>query len=521
MTLSPSHPVTLSPSSASSAAAPYDLIVIGAGAAGSTAAFEARGRGARVAMIERWKVGGTCLNAGCDPTKALVRAAGVVHEARGASRFGIDVGDVRPDWPAVIDRVERVIDTIRGGDGDRNIREAGIDLRKEQARLRSAHEVEVAGDILRGEAVILAVGVRAFIPDIPGLRETGFITNIEAVRLPTLPRSLAIIGGGTIAMEFAQIFARFGVAVTVLGKNPRLLPREEPELADILRDCLADEGIRIETGVTIEGVSRDGGHKRLAAHRGSTASRIDVEVDEILVAAGRIPNVDDLGLEAAGVRYDGEGIVADATLRTTAPGVWAIGDCVAGAPRYTSLADHHARVVVHNALGGLPAREATTPVVPTAVFTDPELGRVGLTEAEARQAGLNVRAETVPTRDLARAVITGETAGGVKLVADAMSGRLVGGSVLATGGGELLGEIALAVRLGLTGHAIADTLHAYPTFSEGVFWTARELAKPEMVGQEATRGVEAPRGDVEALNEGGGSRGPEGERRTTGGGSGT
>jgi pyruvate/2-oxoglutarate dehydrogenase complex dihydrolipoamide dehydrogenase (E3) component len=479
-------------------AAPYDLIVVGAGAAGSTAASEARGQGARVAMVEQWKVGGTCLNAGCDPTKALVRAAHALYETRTASRFGIEVEDARVDWPRVIDRVERVIDTIRGGDGDRNIREAGIDLRKGHARLHSPTEVAVEGDFLRGEAVILATGVRAFVPAIPGLREAGFITNVEAVTLPVLPRSLVIIGGGTIAMEFAQVFARFGVQVTVLGRNPRLLSLEEPELVDMLRDLLEQEGVRIETGVTLEGVSSAGGRKRIVARR--DGARFEIETDEILVAAGRTPQVEDLGLESAGVNYDATGIIADATLRTSAPGVWAAGDCVAGSPRFTSLADHQGRVAAHNALGGLPVRDAIETVVPTAVFTDPELGRVGLTEAAARQAGHEVRAETVPMRDLARAVITGETAGAVKLVADAVTGRMLGGSVLAAGGGELLGEIALAIRLGLTCHAIADTLHAYPTFSEGVFWTAWELAKPEDAGHEATRGVEAPRGDVDAVD---------------------
>ncbi|HLL49561.1 MAG TPA: FAD-dependent oxidoreductase, partial [Thermomicrobiales bacterium] len=378
----------------SKATAPYDLIVIGAGAAGSTAAAEARSQGARVAMAEQWKVGGTCLNAGCDPTKALVRAAHALHESRAAGRFGIAVEGASADWPRVMDRVERVIDTIRGGDGDRNIREAGIDLRKGHARLRSRHEVEVGGDVLRGGAVILATGVQAFIPSIPGLLEVGFITNVEAVTLPMLPRSLAVIGGGTIAVEFAQIFARFGVDVTVLCRNPRLLPLEEPELADILRDLLVKEGVRIETGVTLERVTLEGGRKRITGHR--DGSQLEIEADEILVAAGRIPNVEDLGLEVAGIDFNKTGIVADSTLQTTAPGVWAAGDCVAGAPRFTSLADHQARVAAHNALGGTPVRDAAESVVPTAVFTDPELGRVGLTESAARNAGYAVRAETVP-----------------------------------------------------------------------------------------------------------------------------
>lgn len=473
---------------------PYDLIVVGAGAAGSTAAAEARANGARVAMVEQWKVGGTCLNAGCDPTKALVRAAKLLHEARTADRFGIIVEHARADWPAVIARVEWVIDTIRGGDGDRNIRESGVDLRKGHARFRAPGEIEVAGDVLRGNAVILAVGARAAIPAVPGLSEAGYITNVEAVTLQTLPRSLAILGAGVVAIEFAQIFARFGVQVTVLSRNPRFLPYQEPELAASLRELLEAEGVRIETGVSLERVTHERGGKRLVAWR--EKARFEIAADEILVAAGRTPNLEDLGLEEAGVVANENGIVVDATLRTSAPGVWAAGDCVAGAPRYTALADYHARVAAFNALGGTPPRQANDRVVPSAIFTDPELGRVGLTETEARAAGFHVRAETVPMRDLARAVITGETAGSVKLVADASTGRLLGGSVLASGGAELLGEIALAVRLGLDCRSIADTLHAYPTFSEGVFWTAWELAKPKEAGLEAVRGVAAPRAEI-------------------------
>lgn len=467
----------------------YDLIVIGAGAAGSTAAFEAQALGARVAMIEEWRVGGTCLNVGCDPTKAMVHAAGVLHEAQSAARLGLTIPQATADWPAVVARVQQVIDTIRGGDGDSNIRNAGITLFKEHARIVAPGTVAAGDELLRGRAILLATGARAHVPNLPGLAETGFITNIEAVELPSLPRSLAIIGAGTIALEFAQIFARFGVQVTILSRRPRLLPQEEPELAEALQQHLAAEGIRIETNVVLKQVAVDANGKRLEGEQGKRP--FSVTAEEILVATGRSPRLDDLGLAEAGVMHNAAGVIVDEALRTTAPGIWAAGDCVAGAPRFTPVADAHARSVVQQVMGGPPPRQAAQAVTPTVIFTDPELGRVGLTAAQALQAGHTVRAALVPVRDLARAVITGKTSGVVKLVAEAESGRLLGGSVLAPGGGELLGEIALALRLGLPAGAICDTMHAYPTFSESVFWTAWELGKPYEAGLEAVRGVSA------------------------------
>lgn len=468
-----------------------DFLVIGAGAAGSTAAAEARALGARVAMVERWKVGGTCLNAGCDPTKALVRAARVMHEARHAQHFGITIGQIEVDWPGVIARVERVIDTIRGGDGDQNIRDSGVDLRKGHATFRGPAEIEVNGDVIHAESILLATGVRPVIPDIPGLKETGYITNIEAVTLPTLPRAMVIVGTGVIALEFAQVFARFGVAVTILGRNSAFLPHEEPELAARLRDLLEGEGIQIETGVIVEHVARQDARKRLRVQR-QDGERIDLEVDEILVATGRTPNIDEMKPELAGVQISPAGVVVDPFLRTSADNIWAAGDCVAGAPRFTPIADQQGRIAAHNALRRDPLLAISESVVPVAIFTDPELARAGLTEAQARQAGYAVQTAEVPIGNLARGVIAGETVGMVKLVADAVHGTLLGGSVLAANGAELLGEIALAVRLGLGARDICETLHAYPTFSEGVFWTAWEMAKPLGVGQEATRGVESP-----------------------------
>ncbi|MGH2557975.1 MAG: dihydrolipoyl dehydrogenase family protein [Thermomicrobiales bacterium] len=473
----------------------FDLIVIGAGGAGSTAASEAVERGATVALIERWKVGGTCLNAGCDPTKTMVRSAEIVHLARHAKRFGIDVDGARVDWQAVMRRVERVIDTIRGGDGDQNIRDSGVALFKAAARFRGPNVIEVGGEEIRGDKIIIATGARNKIPAIAGLAEAGYITNNEAVALPRLPRSLAIIGGGVVGTEFAQIFARFGVDVTLIGSRQRLLPREESELTAELEGYLTRDGVRVLTPAHVGRVALDGAEKVL--HAVWNEEQVAVRCEEILIAVGRTPVVEDLSLESAGIAFTSEGITVDDELRTTGENVWAIGD-VTGIKPFTHVADYQARIAEHNALSGLPSRAADYRAIPHVNFTDPELGRVGLTEAEARAARFDVKCATVRPRDLARAITAGETDGMVKLVADRATGQILGGHVLAARGGELLPEIALAMRMRLPVSAIAETVHAYPTLAEAVFWAAFELAKPDDPAMDAVRGVSAPAGQVPA-----------------------
>ena len=478
----------------------YDLVVIGAGGAGSTAAAEAVARGARVALVERWKVGGTCLNVGCDPTKTLVRSAEVRHLVRQAARFGIDVGEARTDWPAVRERVERVIDTIRGGDGEQNIRESGVRLFKGHARFHSPHEIDVAGGapvMLRADKVIVATGAALVAPPVTGLVEAGYISNVEAVALPRLPGSLAVVGAGVVGVEFAQVFARLGVEVTLFAPGQRILPAEDDDLTTVLEGVLRREGMRIETEARVTQVAVEDGPggrvKRVMAER--DGAPVEARVEEILVATGRAPVVSGMDLEAAGVAYGPDGIEVDETLRTTAPSVWAAGDVTGIAP-YTHVADYQARIAELNALGGRPSRRADYRVVPRVTFTDPELARVGLTEREARAAGYEVRCATVRVRDLARALTAGETDGLVKLVTERGTGQVLGGHVLAARGGELLGEIALAMRTGLPVSALSDTIHAYPTFSEGVFWAAYELAKPGDPALDAACGVSAPAGDV-------------------------
>lgn len=473
----------------------FDLVVIGAGGAGSTVAFDAVNRNVKVAMIERWKVGGTCLNVGCDPTKTLVRAAAVAHSARHASRYGIEIPAFTVDWTAVMDRVARVIDTIRGGDGDANVRNAGIALFKSHARFRDANTLMLEdGQIISADKVVIATGAAERVPTIDGLLDVGYITNMEAVALPALPRSLAIIGGGVIAVEFAQIFARFGVEVTILGSSDHLLPKEEPALADALQTVLEHEGIRVETGVRVTHVDRDGENKVLRAEGGGKAQ--SWSASEILLAAGRAPVVDGLDLENAGVEYSPkDGIAVDAQLRTTAPNIWAVGDVTNVYP-FTHVADYQARIAEHNALSGEAPHAADYAAIPWATFTDPELSRVGMTEDEAIEAGHDAVSATVQMKDLARAITSGETAGMVKLVADRSTGRILGGHILAANGGELIAEVGLAMRTGLVVQEIAKTVHAYPTMSEAVFWTAYELSKPPVPSFTDVRGIQAPAGEV-------------------------
>jgi pyruvate/2-oxoglutarate dehydrogenase complex dihydrolipoamide dehydrogenase (E3) component len=472
----------------------FDLIVIGAGGAGSTVAGEANNRGARVAMIERWKVGGTCLNVGCDPTKTLVRSAQVLHLARHEERFGIHADNVRANWPSVMQRVERVIDTIRGGDGDQNVRDSGVALYKGEGRFVSPHEVAVNGEGLSAGKIVIATGAKEKIPPIEGLAQAGFITNVEAAALPDLPRSLAIVGGGVVAAEFAQIFARFGVQVTILGSADRLLPREDEELTIRLEAVLAREGVDVQTGVRVERVTMADGLKCLTGQRdGRTLEHCRVE--QILVATGRTPVLVPLQLDKAGVEATRRGVIVDDELRTNVPHIWAVGDATGLYP-FTHIADYQARIAEHNAMSGQPPQKADYTAVPWTTFTDPELARVGMTEREAIDAGYDVKCATVEIKDLARAITSGETDGLVKLVMDRATRRLLGGHILAANAGEMLSEVVLTMRAGLPIDAIADTIHSYPTLSEGVFWAAFDLAKPETAAMGAARGHGVAYGDV-------------------------
>jgi pyruvate/2-oxoglutarate dehydrogenase complex dihydrolipoamide dehydrogenase (E3) component len=327
---------------------------------------------------------------------------------------------------------------------------------------------------LRGDQFLIATGARASIPSINGLGRTRYITSDDVPTLDALPTSLAIVGAGPIGVEYAQIFARLGVEVTLVGSRSHILPREEPALREALLEVLCGEGIRWEPGVRVDHATSRRGIKVLRGERDDES--VEIEAAEIMIAAGREPNVDRLGLADAGVQSGGHGIQVDPFLRTSNPGIYAAGD-VTGIYGFTHVADYQARIVEHNLVHDDQPLKADYRVVPWVTYTDPELARVGLTEEEARAGGFDVVTATMPFADVSRAVTMDARAGMVKLVGDRMQGTILGGHVLGASAGELIGEIAVAMEGRLPVDVIARTIHPYPTMSEGVFWAAFQAAE--------------------------------------------
>jgi len=449
----------------------YDLLVIGAGAAGSSAATAAAERGHRVALVERDKIGGTCLNYGCDPTKALLHTADLLDRARHANRYGLNIAGAAADWPAVQACIRQIVDQVRGGADDqvrKDMAKQGIDVLGGVARFQSPHEITVGGQTIRAEQIIIATGSQAVVPDIPGLRDTGFLTNKEAIWLPQVPRRLAIVGGGPIGVEFAQLFQRFGAEVTVLEQGPALLPKDDRELADMLCGLLSGAGIRMETEVKLNSVRRAQAGKALT-FRCPDRSQEELVVDDILIAVGYKPALDTLNLAAAGVGTGEDGVVVDPTLRTSARHIWAAGDVVGGY-QFTHVAYEQGRLAARNAFAAQP-QPFDDRVIPWVTYTNPELAHVGKTEQQLREEGIAFRVGRKPVGEVERAVATGQTDGVVKLLVGD-EGRLLGGHILAANAGELIDPVTLAMRAGLPADMLATAILPYPTMAEGVRWAA-------------------------------------------------
>ena len=448
----------------------YDVVSIGGGTAGMTVARLASAAGARVCLVDREHLGGDCLYTGCVPTKTLVASARLLHEIRRAPSFGVDVAGARLNYSAVRGRVHKVMAEIAATESPEVFRDLGIDVKFGEASFVSPTQLQVGSEMMSAEKFVVATGSRAVIPPIPGLDKAQPLTNVGLLELEELPESLAIIGSGPIGTEFSQIFCRFGTRVTVIDRAEQILPREDPETAGLLMEVLANEGVRYLCGATVTRVTKTDVGSLVEVERESGATSL--EARQILVAVGRRPNVESLNLDRAGVEFDSSGIRTDDYLRTTAPNVWACGD-VAGKYQFTHVAYEQAVAVARNLQGK--RTKWNDAVVPWTTFTDPELARAGLTEAEARERyGGKVRAIQLPFAQIDRALCEGEPQGLIKLITipgwthGRFGGEVVGAHILGRSAGELLPEILVAMRSRLPIGLVARPIHVYPTLGLGI-----------------------------------------------------
>lgn len=442
----------------------YDLVVVGGGTAGLVSAVGAAGLGARVALVERHLLGGDCLNVGCVPSKALIRSARAAAEARRAPRLGIGVGAVEPDFGAIMRRMRERRAGISPNDSAERLQRAGIHVFFGNATFTSGRTLEVAGRSLRFNRAVIATGGRPTVPPVPGLADVSYLTNETLFSLTELPRHFLVIGGGPIGCELAQAFARFGSTVTVLHRAPHVLHREDPDAASIVQRRLIADGVRLELGVKLLEAMSDRGQVRLRFERSNGAGVADATGDRLLIAAGRAPNVEGLGLEAAGVRVSKQGVIVNDRLQTSNRRIYAAGD-VCSSFQFTHAADAMARIVIQNALF-YGRRRASALVIPWCTYTDPEVAHVGLYEEEARTRGRDVQSITVGLAEVDRAVIDDETDGFVRVHHE--RGRLLGCTIVASHAGELIGEASFALTHRRTLSDLSATIHPYPTQAEAL-----------------------------------------------------
>jgi pyruvate/2-oxoglutarate dehydrogenase complex dihydrolipoamide dehydrogenase (E3) component len=443
----------------------YTMVVLGAGPAGLVAAAGAAGLGAKVALIEKHLLGGDCLNVGCVPSKAVIRAARVVGELRRARQFGVNAGEPEIDFGAAMERMRRVRAKIGHHDAAKRFAEMGIDLFFGEPRFTGRDAVEVRGAILRFRKAVIATGARAAQVPIPGLADAGFLTNETVFNLTERPRRLAVIGAGPIGCELAQAFRRLGCDVTLFDVAPQVLVREDADAAAVVSEALEEDGVRLALGATIRGVEKSASGKTIRFASGGPEE--SAEFDEILLGVGRAPNVEGLDLEKAGVAYDTKaGVKVDDTLRTSNPRVFAAGD-VCMAPKFTHAADFAARIVIQNALFR-GSRKLSALQIPWCTYTDPEIAHVGLYEKEARERGIAVDTYERKMDDVDRAICDGEEDGFVKIHCEKGSDRIVGATIVAAHAGEMIGEVALAMKAGIGLGTIANVIHPYPTQAEAI-----------------------------------------------------
>ncbi len=449
----------------------YDLIAVGGGTGGLVTAAGAAYLGLNAAIVEKNALGGDCLWTGCVPSKALIASGRLAHQMAGASALGLATLPARHDFRRVMQRMRAARGTVAHHDDPERFRKMGVAVHLGAARFRDAGTIEVEGaGTLSAKRFVIATGAVAAIPPVPGLAEAGYWSYENVFDENELPASIAILGGGPIGTEFAQIFSRLGARVTVIEMAPSILVEEDPDVSAFMRDLLREEGIEVRTGEAVAAVSAEGGRKIL-----HTADGNRVEADEIFVATGRRPFTDGLGLEDAGVETSRGAIRVDAQLRTSARSIWAVGD-VTGAMQFTHVADQMARVALRNSVLPLKAR-IRYDNVPRVTFTDPEVARVGMGEEEAAAAGGNTWRYRLD--DLDRAIVDAAAVGFVK-ISTGRKGRILGATIVAHGAGDLIMPLVLARANGIPASRVADAIFPYPTMVEGVKRAASEFRRSQL-----------------------------------------
>ncbi|MDR3567120.1 MAG: mercuric reductase [Syntrophobacteraceae bacterium] len=444
----------------------YDAIVIGSGQAGNPLSQQLADLGWTVALIEKSHLGGACINTGCTPTKTMVHRAQVAHYVRQAERWGVRSGPVGVDLERIVLQKDKIVGSFRSGQQRQVDRRPSLRLFRGEARFVSPHQIQVGEHLLESEKIFIDTGSRPFIPDIPGLATVDYLTNESIMELTRLPVHLIILGGGYIGLEFGQMFRRFGSRVTVIDSSKQILAREDPEVAVELQKALAAEGVDFLLDTRTTAVEKNNGSIILAveASRGQST----VTGSNLLVAVGRQPNSDDLGIEKAGIETDRKGFIkVNGRLETNVAGIWALGD-VKGGPAFTHISYNDFQIVYGNLVEGR-ALSIDNRSVPYCVFTDPQLGRVGMTESEARAKGYSLKVGHIAMAGVARALERDETAGLMKIVVDGANDHILGASILSTEAGELVQILGTLMLANQPYTLLKGAVYIHPTLAEGFF----------------------------------------------------
>ncbi|WP_306061039.1 dihydrolipoyl dehydrogenase [Natronococcus wangiae] len=454
----------------------YDTIVLGGGMAGLPVALKSAHHGWEVALVEDDLLGGTCLNRGCIPTKTIIRSAEIAHLVDRAKEFGVTIeGEHQTDMETVVERQQTVVEGIRSGAYDNVERAENLDLIEGRGSFESVSEIAVNDRILSADRIIVNTGARPLKPPIDGLEEVPTLDSTSALEVTGVPDYLVVVGGGYVGVEYAQMYARFGADVTLFQRGERILPNEEPDVSHVVQDVFESEEITLHTNTSVEQLAEAGEGIEVTASRGNET--LTVDASDVLIAAGRQPNSDGLNLNDVGIETDEKGFIEiDEQYETSAESVWAVGD-VTGMPMFTHSARDDADLLYRH-LTNDEEIDRTDRHVPHAIFTDPEVARVGLTEAEAREAGYEVGIGRTEYEEQGKPKALGETDGFVKIVTDTETDEILGAHIVGKHGAELIHELIIAMELGGTASDVANAIHIHPTLSEVVNSAAGGVHQP-------------------------------------------